>query len=98
MLYKDERYNREFTGQTSTQFTDIVPRAKGMNFLYFLELDISKIDYDGSSRVFNFKGNRIDKFKANNFHIEKSIFIKTELNTYREKFPVLQDADDFNLL
>lgn len=60
--------------------------------------DNNKIDYDGSSRVFNFKGNRIDKFEANNFHIEKSIFIKTELNTYREKFPVLQDADDFNLL
>lgn len=49
MLYQDERYNKEFTGQTSTQFTDIVPRAKGMNFLYFLELDISKIDYDGSA-------------------------------------------------
>ena len=60
--------------------------------------DNNKIDYDGSSRVFNFQGNRIDKFEANNFHIEKSIFIKTELNTYREKFPVLQDADDFNLL
>jgi predicted amidohydrolase len=60
--------------------------------------DNNKIDYDGSSRVFNFQGNRIDKFEPNNFHIEKSIFIKTELNTFREKFPVLQDADDFNLL
>jgi hypothetical protein len=49
MLYQDERYNKEFTGQTSTQFKDIIPRAKGMNFLYFIELDISKIDYDGSA-------------------------------------------------
>jgi hypothetical protein len=48
MLYKDERYNREFTGQTSTQFTDIVPRAKGLKFLYFTEIDINDIDYDGS--------------------------------------------------
>ena len=43
-------------------------------------------------------GKRLDKFTDNNFHIEKSVLIKTDLNTFREKFPVLKDADDFNLL
>lgn len=49
MLYQDNRYNKEFTGQTSTQFTDIVPSAKGLKFLYFAEIDINDIDYDGSA-------------------------------------------------
>ena len=68
--------------------------------IFFISV-VAKINFTcagGSSRVFNFQGKRLDKFTDNNFHIEKSIFIKTELNTYREKSPVLQDADDFNLL
>ena len=60
--------------------------------------DNNKINYHGSSRVFDFQGKRLDKFTDNNFHIEKSVLIKTDLNTFREKFPVLKDADDFNLL
>ena len=51
--------------------------------------------YNGSSRIFNFKGERLDNFKNNQAKISINTFDKNKLNDYREKFPVLKDADDF---
>ena len=61
-------------------------------------MDGNKIQYNGSSRIFDFKGERLDKFEINQPKIAINSFHKKDLNKYREKFPVLKDADDFNLL
>ncbi|MDG1439310.1 MAG: amidohydrolase [Flavobacteriales bacterium] len=60
-----------------------------------LGIDGNNIKYDGSSRVFDFKGKRLDSFKKNKSKIAISSFSKTALNDYRKKFPVLSDADNF---
>ena len=57
--------------------------------------DGNKIQYNGSSRIFDFKGERLDKFEINQSKIAINSFHKKDLNKYREKFPVLKDADDF---
>ena len=58
-------------------------------------MDGNKIQYNGSSRIFDFKGERLDNFKNNQAKISINNFDKNKLNDYREKFPVLKDADDF---
>ena len=60
-----------------------------------LGIDGNNIKYDGSSRVFDFKGKRLDSFKKNKSKIAISSFSKTALNDYLKKFPVLSDADNF---
>ena len=60
--------------------------------------DANEIKYNGSSRVYDFKGERMDNFKNNMPRVEINTLVKSELDSFRNKFPVLKDADDFNLL
>jgi len=60
--------------------------------------DANEINYNGSSRVYDFKGERIDDFKKNTPRVQINTLAKSELDLFRNKFPVLKDADDFNLL
>lgn len=60
--------------------------------------DFNGIDYNGCSRVFNFKGERIDSFVDNEFCIQQIQLDKIKLDDFRSKFPVLNDADQFTLL
>ena len=60
--------------------------------------DANEVKYNGSSRVYDFKGERIDDFKENMPSVQINNFVKRELASFRNKFPVLKDADDFNLL
>ena len=60
--------------------------------------DANKIIYNGTSRVYDFKGERMDDFKDNMPSIQINNLVKSELDSFRNKFPVLKDADDFNLL
>ena len=57
--------------------------------------DGNNIQYNGSSRIFDFKGKRLDNFEINHPKIAYNTFHKEDLNKYREKFPVIKDADDF---
>ena len=59
--------------------------------------DGNGVQYNGSSRVFNFKGERIDEFLENEFKIQKTQFDNTKLMKFRNNFPALKDADEFNL-
>ena len=60
--------------------------------------DANEIKYNGSSRVYNFKGDRMDNFKDNKPRVQINNLVKSKLDSFRNKFPVLKDADDFNLL
>ena len=60
--------------------------------------DANEVKYNGSSRVYDFKGERIDDFKENMPSVQINNFVKRELASFRNKFPVLKDADDFNIL
>ena len=60
--------------------------------------DANKIIYNGNSRVYDFKGKRMDDFKDNLPSVQINNLVKSELDSFRNKFPVLKDADDFNLL
>ena len=60
--------------------------------------DANEIKYNGSSRVYNFKGDRMDDFKDNMPRVQVNNLVKSKLDSFRNKFPVLKDADDFNLL
>ena len=60
--------------------------------------DDNEIKYNGNSRVYDFKGERMDDFMENMPRVQINNFDKNELDSFRNKFPVLKDADDFNLL
>ena len=60
-------------------------------------LDGNNINYNGKSRIFNYKGERMDNFSINQPQIEVHNFDKNQLMKYRKKFPVLKDADRFSL-
>ena len=60
--------------------------------------DANEIKYNGSSRVYDFKGERMDDFMENRPRVQINNLDKSELDSFRNKFPVLKDADDFNLL
>ena len=60
--------------------------------------DANEIKYNGNSRVYDFKGERMDDFMENMPRVQINNFDKNELDSFRNKFPVLKDADDFNLL
>ena len=59
-------------------------------------VDGNKIVYNGASRIFDFTGERLDNFPINQTHIVFCDFDKNQLIKYREKFPVLKDADQFS--
>jgi predicted amidohydrolase len=60
--------------------------------------DANEIKYNGNSRVYDFKGERMDDFMENMPRVQINNLYKNELDSFRNKFPVLKDADDFNLL
>ena len=60
--------------------------------------DANKIKYNGTSRVYDFKGERMDDFMDNMPRVQINKLVKSELDSFRKKFPVLKDADDFNFL
>jgi predicted amidohydrolase len=60
--------------------------------------DFNGINYNGSSRVYNFKGDRIDDFLDNEVCVSQVFLDKSKLDNFRIKFPALNDADRFNLL
>ena len=60
--------------------------------------DDKEIKYNGNSRVYDFKGERMDDFKDNIPSVQINNLVKSELDSFRNKFPVLKDADDFNLI
>lgn len=59
-------------------------------------VDGNKIVYNGASRIFDYTGERLDNFPINQTHIVVCDFDKNQLIKYREKFPVLKDADQFS--
>ena len=59
--------------------------------------DGNQIYHSGDSAVLNFKGEYL--FKAGNEDITRTITISKEpLSAFRKEFPVLRDADEFNLI
>jgi len=59
--------------------------------------DGNNIYHSGDSVVINPKGNIISKTKAHEENIETLNLNLTELNVFREKFPVAKDADNFRI-
>ena len=60
--------------------------------------DFNGINYNGSSRGYNFKGDRIDDFLDNEVCVSQISLDKSKLDDFRIKFPALNDADSFNLI
>jgi predicted amidohydrolase len=60
-------------------------------------IDYNEINYNGLSRVFGPKGERMDSFEEGNFCIQQLELSKKSLDDFRLKFPALNDADNFNL-
>ena len=60
--------------------------------------DANEIKYNGNSRVYDFKGERMDDFMENRPRVQINNLDKSELDSFRSKFPVLKDADNFNFL
>jgi len=59
--------------------------------------DGNKIDHSGDSAVIDPKGNVISKIKNHEESIETISLNMEELNTFRNKFSVANDADDFEI-
>lgn len=59
--------------------------------------DGNKLMYRGDSKLINAKGEEITSIEANKNQIETVCISKTELEQFRNKFPVWKDADDFEL-
>lgn len=59
--------------------------------------DGNDIIYDGQSRIFDYKGQRLDQFESGKKMFYQIECNKSELNDFRKKFPVLQDADSFTM-
>ena len=59
--------------------------------------DGNAITHSGDSAVINAKGEIISYLKSNQENIETIILNKDELNKFREQFPVLLDADKFEI-
>jgi len=57
--------------------------------------DGNNISHSGNSAIINPKGNVISKTKAHQESVETISLNLEELNTFRKKFPVANDADDF---
>ena len=60
--------------------------------------DGNGVTYSGGSRVFDYKGNRLDKFEYHNEQVEIINFDLSELQEFREKFPAYLDADRFRFI
>ena len=59
--------------------------------------DGNAITHSGDSAVINAKGEIISHLKSNQENIETIILNKDELNKFREQFPMLLDADKFEI-
>ena len=59
--------------------------------------DGNEIYHSGDSAVINFKGELITKLHAHDEGIETITLSYTDLEEFRKQFPVLDDADEFNI-
>ncbi|TKG97140.1 amidohydrolase [Puteibacter caeruleilacunae] len=55
------------------------------------------VDYVGDSLIFDFKGARLNSDSLNDEIVQEVTFCKEDLEDFRAKFPVLKDADDFEI-
>jgi len=60
-------------------------------------MDGNGIEYNGKSRIYDFKGDRIDSFQDNTQQVQIIDINKAELNSFRTKFPAHLDADGFEI-
>lgn len=60
-------------------------------------IDGNEIEYSGGSALINPKGETISQFKPHQNKLETFTINKEELITFREKFPVGLDADQFEI-
>ena len=61
-------------------------------------VDGNNVDYCGESRIFDPKGDRMDKFESNQEQVEIVHLNKSFLEKYRKDFPVHLDADMFKII
>ncbi len=61
-------------------------------------VDGNGVEYCGGSRVFDFKGVRLDEFQDNQEILQLIELNITELDIFRKKFPVILDADHFKII
>ncbi|MBK5721726.1 amidohydrolase [Dysgonomonas sp. Marseille-P4677] len=59
--------------------------------------DGNNLTYKGDSKLINAKGEEITSIEANKKQVETVYISKTELEQFRNKFPVWKDADNFEL-
>lgn len=59
--------------------------------------DGSNLTYSGNSAIINPKGEKISSTKPTTESIETILLNKEELEVYRNKFPLIDDADNFQL-
>lgn len=60
--------------------------------------DANNINHTGDSMLINFKGDVLSNIPASQVLIQHIDISKTELDSFREKFPTVADADKFNLI
>ena len=60
-------------------------------------IDGNEVEYSGNSRVFDFTGLRMDKFKPNEIQVQELDFNITKLKDFRKKFPAGTDSDKFKI-
>lgn len=61
-------------------------------------VDGNKLEYTGDSAFINPRGEYLQEIPASQEGIFIQTFDRNELDDFRQKFPVLEDADDFQLL
>ena len=86
----------------SNAWIDLLKARAIENLSYVIGLnrvgsDGNGVKYNGSSRAFDFKGERLDEFKDDIFYIQHISLDKKRLNEFRGKFPTLNDADKFSI-
>ncbi len=86
----------------SNAWIDLLKARAIENLSYVIGLnrvgsDGNGVKYNGSSRAFDFKGDRLDEFKDDIFYIQHISLDKKRLNEFRRKFPALNDADKFSI-
>lgn len=59
--------------------------------------DANNIDYSGDSRLFDFKGYRLDEIESSKEQVKTITIDKKALDAFRKKFPTGLDADKFEV-
>ena len=95
-------YIANWPSSRSSAWIDLLKARAIENLSYVVGInrfgsDGNGIQYNGSSRFYNFLGERMDHFKNDMLCIQQINLDKKELYDFRAKFPVLNDADNFTL-